>query len=212
MSSLFQIDGLIGRKLARMVDIFLLNLIFILFSLPVVTIGASLTALYTVSFKIINGEDPSVWRSYIKAFKKNLKQSSFVWFLLIGIAVILFGDIYYLVYTSGIWKIIFMSLTLFFGFLYSTLILYIFPYLSRFEDSIKTGMVNSLLMGGFHFPFLVLLLIINYLPIIFIISSFTGFMTGIYFFTFGGFSIFALLNTFILKRIFSKYENKKGEK
>ncbi|WP_418789620.1 DUF624 domain-containing protein, partial [Niallia circulans] len=59
MSSLFQIDGLIGRKLARMVDIFLLNLIFILFSLPVVTIGASLTALYTVSFKIINGEDPS---------------------------------------------------------------------------------------------------------------------------------------------------------
>jgi hypothetical protein len=73
MSSLFQIDGLIGRNLARMVDIFLLNLIFILFSLPVVTIGASLTALYTVSFKITNGEYPFVWRSYIKAFKKNLK-------------------------------------------------------------------------------------------------------------------------------------------
>ncbi|MEZ2715784.1 DUF624 domain-containing protein [Bacillus circulans] len=212
MSSLFQIDGLIGRNLARMVDIFLLNLIFILFSLPVVTIGASLTALYTVSFKITNGEYPFVWRSYIKAFKKNLKQSSFVWFLLIGVAVILFGDIYYLVYTTGIWKIIFMSLTLFFGFLYGTLILYIFPYLSRFEDSIKTGMVNSLLMGGFHFPFLVLLFIINYLPIIFILSSFTGFMTGIYFFTFGGFSIIAFVNTIIFKKIFSKYENKKGEK
>lgn len=212
MSSLFQIDGPIGRNLARMMDIFLLNVTFILFSLPIVTIGASLTALYTVSFKKINGEDPSVWRSYIKAFKKNLKQSTFVWFLLIGIAVILFGDIYYLVYTSGIWKIIFMSMTMFFGFLYSTLLLFIFPYLSRFEDSIKTGIINSLLMGGFHFPSLFLLIIINYFPIIFIMSSFTGFMTAVYFFTFGGFSIFAFVNTIIIKRIFSKYDIKKGEK
>jgi len=179
MGSFFQLEGPIGRNLARIVDVLLLNLIFILFSLPVVTIGASLTALYTVSFKMARGEDPSVWRNFTKAFKKNLKQSSLVWFLLIGIAVILLGDIYYLVYAHGIWKVIFMSLTLFFGFLYLTLLLIIFPYIA--------------------------------VPIVFFLSSFTGFLTGVYFITFGGFSILAFVNSFIFKRIFSKYEIKKGE-
>ncbi|MCB5239661.1 YesL family protein [Niallia circulans] len=211
MGSFFQLEGPNGRNLARIVDVLLLNLIFILFSLPVVTIGASLTALYTVSFKMARGEDPSVWRNFTKAFKKNLKQSSLVWFLLIGIAVILLGDIYYLVYAHGIWKVIFMSLTLFFGFLYLTLLLIIFPYIARFEDSIKTAILNSLLMGGFHFPYLFLLILINAVPIVFFLSSFTGFLTGVYFITFGGFSIIAFVNSIIFKRIFSKYEIKKGE-
>lgn len=210
MGSFFQLelDSPISRILARVVDVLLLNLIFILFSLPVVTLGASLTALYTVNFKIVKGENPPIWISFIKSFKKNLKQSSLIWLLLIVIGGILFGDIYYLVYTNGIWKVVFMSLTLFFSFLYFSLLLIIFPYISRFEDSIKTAIVNSLLIGGYHFPYLFLLLMVNLVPIVFFLSSFTGFLTGIYFVTFGGLSILTLVNSIIFKRIFSKYENK----
>lgn len=210
LGSFFQLDSVISRNIARIVDVLLLNIIFILFSLPIVTIGASLTALYTVNFKIARGENPSIWISYIQSFKKNLKQSSIMWFLLIGIGVILFGDISYLEYTNGIWKVIFMSLTLFFSFLYLSLFLIIFPYISRFEDSIKTAIVNSLLIGGFHFPYLFLILLINIVPIFFFLSSFTGFLTGIYFITFGGISILTFVNSIIFKRVFTKYENKKG--
>ncbi|HEO8422123.1 Predicted integral membrane protein [Mycobacteroides abscessus subsp. abscessus] len=210
MGSFFQLDSPISRNLAKIVDVLLLNIIFILFSLPIVTIGASLTALYSVNFKIARGEHPSIWISFIQSFKKNLKQSSLIWFLLIGIGVILLGDIYYLVYTNGIWKVIFMSLTLIFSFLYLTLFIIIFPYISRFEDSIKTAVVNSLLIGGFHFPYLLLVLMINIVPIVFFLSSFTGFLTGVYFITFGGLSILTFVNSIIFKRIFSKYENKKG--
>jgi uncharacterized membrane protein YesL len=210
MGTFFQLDSPISRNLAKIVDVLLLNIIFILFSLPIVTIGASLTALYSVHFKIARGEHPSIWISFIQSFKKNLKQSSLIWFLLIGIGVILLGDIYYLVYTNGIWKVIFMSLTLIFSFLYLTLFVIIFPYISRFEDSIKTAVVNSLLIGGFHFPYLLLVLMINIVPIVFFLSSFTGFLTGVYFITFGGLSILTFVNSIIFKRIFSKYENKKG--
>lgn len=59
----FVIDSPVMRFLGRIGDIIILNLIFVVTALPVVTVGMALSALYTVAMKLARGEDPSVLRS-----------------------------------------------------------------------------------------------------------------------------------------------------
>ena len=58
------IDSPVMRVLGRMGDIIILNMIFVAGCIPVLTIGTSLSALYTVAMKMARGEDPSVWKEF----------------------------------------------------------------------------------------------------------------------------------------------------
>ena len=56
------IDSPVMRVLGRLGDIIILNMIFVVGCIPVITIGTSLSALYAVAMKMARGEDPSVWK------------------------------------------------------------------------------------------------------------------------------------------------------
>ena len=65
------IDSPVMRVLGRLGDIIILNMIFVVGCIPVITIGTSLSALYAVAMKMARGEDPSVWKEFWKAYKRN---------------------------------------------------------------------------------------------------------------------------------------------
>jgi uncharacterized membrane protein YesL len=207
MTHLFHLDGWFMRSLSRIVDIFILNALFLIFCLPIVTIGTSFTALYSVSLKMVRDEDSQIVVSFIKAFRKNFKQSTLVWFILLVAACVLFIDFNLLRSLSGILKLFLISLLITFGFIYVCIFLFVFPYMARFEDTIKKTLLNSGLFGLFNIPYLLILLIFNILPIIVMLSSPAGLLSGIYIGTFGGFALLAFLNSYIFRKIFSKYEH-----
>ena len=60
------IDSPVMRVLGRLGDIIILNMIFVVGCIPVITIGTSLSALYAVAMKMARGEDPSVWKEFWK--------------------------------------------------------------------------------------------------------------------------------------------------
>lgn len=68
-------DSWVMRILTRIFDLIILNLLFIICSLPVITIGTSLTALYSVTLKIVRNEEGYIVRGFFKAYKENFKQS-----------------------------------------------------------------------------------------------------------------------------------------
>ena len=72
MNRLFNIDNPIMQFISKIFDLVLLNLLFILFSIPVITAGASLSALYYVSLKILRGEDPYIWQNFFQSFPSEL--------------------------------------------------------------------------------------------------------------------------------------------
>ena len=94
MNRLFNIDNPVMQFLSKMFDLVVLNLIFILSCIPVITIGASISALYYVCLKMLRGEDPYIWQNYWKAFRQNFKQSTIVWLLFLAAVVILGMDFY----------------------------------------------------------------------------------------------------------------------
>ena len=57
MSSFFSMDSPVMRFLSRVCDLIILNLLAIVCSIPIVTIGASITAMFSVTLKMVKGEE-----------------------------------------------------------------------------------------------------------------------------------------------------------
>ena len=68
MNRLFSLDGKLFHILSRIADLILLNVLWLLSSLPIITIGASTTALYYVMLKIVKNEDSYIIRSFFHSF------------------------------------------------------------------------------------------------------------------------------------------------
>lgn len=84
MAKLFSVDSKTMQFLSRIWDLLLLNLLFLIGSLPIVTFGVSLIASYTVTLKMVEDREDSIVIAYLKAFKENLRQG-----LILSIAFII---------------------------------------------------------------------------------------------------------------------------
>ena len=71
----FNLDSPFMRFLTKMADLIILNILYMICCIPIVTIGAASTALYTVSMKAVKNEESYIIRGYFKAFKENFKIS-----------------------------------------------------------------------------------------------------------------------------------------
>ena len=76
-----------------MFDLILLNILWLLCSVPFITIGASTTALYSVTLKMAANEEGYIIRGFWDAFKKSFKQSTLVWLILLAVGAVLGMDI-----------------------------------------------------------------------------------------------------------------------
>jgi len=206
LSRLFNLDSPLLKFLSRAVDIVLLNFLFLLFCIPIITIGSSTTALYSVLMKLVRDEDKYIVKNFIGAFKRNFTQSTVVWFIMLASGFLLLANITFLGNLSGVPKIFFASMLIIFGLVYLCILLFVFPYMARYKDTIKKSLLNSLLIGLSNFPYLLLLLILTVVPVILVFSSSIGFLSGLYFGTFGGFALLAVLYSYIFRKVFSKYE------
>lgn len=85
----FNYDNVLIRMLNRLGDLIILSLTFVLFSLPIVTIGASITALYYTAMKSLALEDGYIFKFFVKSFKDNFKQSTILWLISVAVLTVL---------------------------------------------------------------------------------------------------------------------------
>lgn len=92
--NLFNMDGPVFRFLGKLADLMILNVVFLICCLPIVTIGASLTALNYVSLKMAEGEEGYIVKSFFKSFRQNFVQSTLMWLITLAAGLILCLDFY----------------------------------------------------------------------------------------------------------------------
>ena len=92
MDRLFNMDNKFFTVMGRVADLIMLNVVFLICCLPIVTIGASLTALHYVTLKMTRNEESYIIRSFFKSFKQNFKQSTLIWILMAAVAVFLYME------------------------------------------------------------------------------------------------------------------------
>lgn len=95
MNKLFNVDAPFWRFVGKLADAVLLNIIWVVFSLPIVTIGASTTALYYVTMKIVRDQEGgSLLRQFWKSFKENFKQATIIWLICLVLLLFFLFDIW----------------------------------------------------------------------------------------------------------------------
>ena len=130
------IDSPVMRVLGRLGDIIILNMIFVVGCIPVITIGTSLSALYAVAMKMARGEEPSVWKEFWKAYKRNFKQATICWLIMAVVAILLFVDFRIIrVFQGSMYSVMRVILAIILG-MWILMFQYLFPYIARFENGI----------------------------------------------------------------------------
>ena len=69
-----------------------LNILWLVCSLPIVTIGASTTALFYVTLKMAEDRDDGLTRMFFKAFRENFKPATKLWLILLAVGSFLAAD------------------------------------------------------------------------------------------------------------------------
>ena len=168
MDKLFNMDNKFFSFMGRAADLFMLNVVFVICCLPVVTIGASLTALHYVTLKMARNEESYIIRSFFKSFKQNFKQSTIINLIMLLIAGVLYFDTNIVRQMGGsmskVLYIIFIAL----GIIYLAVFLYIYPVLAKFYNSIKNTFRNAFLMSIMHLPYTILMALITIAPAFYI--------------------------------------------
>lgn len=206
----FGYDGPFFNVLNRITDIIILNVIWLICCIPIVTIGASTTALLYVTMKILNGEDAYIVKNFFKSFKENFVQSTIMWIIMLAIGAVLVCDYLFLPQMNipdSMYNVIF-SASCFSALLYAMILVYLFPLQARLENKIKHTFKNALLLSFRHLPSTLLLVVVVFVPLGFAWMNFASLF--LIWFLFAGAGI-ALLCSMIYNRIFNIYIKPEGE-
>lgn len=144
-------DNWVGRFFGRLADLFLLQLLFILTSIPVVTIGAGICALYCVCRKLRQDSISSVTATYFQDFAANWKQATAAWLLFLAAGFVVFAGLQY--YTdSSVLSILGRGLIILVAAAAYLVFLYLFPMIAWLENPLFSQMKNALVLSLAHIP------------------------------------------------------------
>ena len=198
-------DSKIMNFLGRLGDMFILNILYLLCCVPVVTIGAATTGLYYTTLKMAENRESYVWKDFLKSFRQNFRQATVIWLILLAALAVLAMDFLLggglapavgsVVAVGGIVAAVFLVLE----------IVYVFPVLARFENSVLGTMRNALIMAIRHLPRTVVILVIHGLPLLLAFASIQAFVRGVWVVLLFTVSVLAYIESRLFSKIFPKY-------
>lgn len=205
MKNIFSLDGPVFRFISVIADLCILNIVWIIFSLPVFTIGASTTAMFTLTIEMVKGNDVKVIKDFFKAFKANFKRATIIWLIMLGTGLFLGLDYYMFGDMPGSIGTIVKYLITFIAVYFSFMLIYIFAILPTYKNTVKNAFRNSVLLPFLNLPYsLVLLGLILVLVYVTILDLEFFFKYGFLLWVMFGFATYAYLASFIFVRIFIK--------
>ena len=154
---MFSMDGPLWRALNFIADVMVLHVLWLVHSLPLVTIGASTTALYYAMMKRIRTNEGQVTANFRQSFKANFRQATILWLIAAAAGAILWLDLNFCTAWGGTaGKVMLAGCSLLLAPCWMTL-LYLFPVLAKFTGSVYDTFKNALLMSVRHLPMTLLL-------------------------------------------------------
>ena len=152
MRRLLDINNPIMRFLTAMFDLMALSVLWAVFSLPIFTMGAASTALYSAAYHHVRKGEDYLWNSFFSAFKENFKRSTLTWLVALAILGFLGADALLLRslilqgYSFG-W---FYGVTLALVVLALTWTVYLAAYAARFNGTVKEVLRYSFMLLRAH--------------------------------------------------------------
>lgn len=212
MGNLFDPNSGIMGFMSKVADMIILSLLWVVCSIPIVTMGAATAALYYTAVKSIRRDRSYIFQSFFSSFKENFIQGTLLWLLFLAVMAVLgvnlrFSQGLIASETGKITGFLLMVVYCLMGLVAGFTALYMLPVLSRFTLKKREILKMSLFMSIRHLPYTILLVAIIvlvtvaavYFPITVLIAPAAG----------------ALLYSFPMERVLKQYikaEEKDGAK
>ena len=162
MQNIFNYENGIMRTINKVADGVTLGVLWAICSIPVVTIGASSAAFYYAYNRCIRQNMDYAWKTFFACFKANFKQATRIWLIVLGLSFIAALDCYLLSLMNVAAILVTVLQAAMIAVLLVSIIwgIYLFPYLSRFDNPTKTVMKNCALIALANMPQSILLLVL----------------------------------------------------
>lgn len=199
---MFDVNGKLWDFMSRATNLILLNLLFILFSLPVITIGASKSALYDLARKVAKGEEESILRSFVERFVMEFKQSTSMWLLYL-IGMILVGvNMSALLQSNVTWfTTILMTVSSLILFIVNGTFNYAIVLNVHFTNTIKNNIKNGCALTIARLPQTIMILILEWMPIILLFFFTNYFLYILTFYFVIGFAISMYASSYLYDQV-----------
>lgn len=208
LQGLFNYDNPVWRFIGKFGDLILLNILWIICCIPVFTVGASTTALYYVTLKLVRNDDGYTIRSFFKSFRENFKQATIIWLIMLFTGIILAIDIYFfarMIKEPTMVHKVFQVLTSGLFLLWLFVFTYVFPLQSRFYNTVKKTLFNAFFMSVRHLFYTIGILVIDVAVVIAAYVSLAYLPQAAMLFLLFGFPLIAFVNSYFFENIFKKY-------
>lgn len=194
----------------RIGELVILNICYLLCCVPIFTIGAATSGLYTACFRFGTVRERSAVGCFFRAFRSNLRQGTVLW--LLALLTMVFSGYFALVfYTMG--GSIHYAFIPFLALLALCLMIfsYVFPLLSQFDNTVLQTLKNAVILSLGYLPRSLCVAAVNILPLVLLLFYPMLFLRiGIIWF-FLYFSAAAYLNTYLLRKVFAPYLPKEDD-
>ena len=203
----FDTDNFLMRFSEKVLDIVTANLLFVISCLPIVTIGVAKISLYETIFEIKKSRRMPVFKTYIRAFKQNLRLGLQLGLLELGIFLISFIDLYLFWGQTGLAFQMLKAICLGMLIFLTLVMLASYPIAARYDLTWKEVLQKGLLLVSFNFPWFFLMLAILFLIVMVLyLSGFTLLLGGSAFLLFG-FGLLAFWQAGLIEKLFVKYQS-----
>ena len=198
-------EHIIIRILTRIFDLILLNILWLLTSIPVVTLGAATAALYSVLLSAAEKKEGYIVRDYWKAFRRNFKQSTVVWILLLFLGACLWFDLTLIGVVPGLFRqigTVVLGAVLIFYFMEC---IFVFPLIAKFENSTGNMIKNALLIPVSRLPYALMILFMTGAAIIVTFLNQRTIMIGAVIWSAIGVSVLSYANSLLLVKMLAPF-------
>ena len=157
-----------------------LNLLWFICSIPIFTIGASTTALYYTSLKIVRDEEYHIGATFFRSFRQNFRQSTVVWLIMLGIGLFLGTDAYIVYHlrlnatgTPAVMWTLILTVIIAVSIMYVIVLLYLFPLIASVENTNRAMFKNAFLIGTHYLFATIMLFAVRFAMFFIVVAWFT---------------------------------------
>ena len=201
----FSVDSPLYKFLSKFLDVLKLNFLWIFFSLPIITMGASTAAAMSVALKMVDDEEGYIGRSFLKAFKENWKKGTLLLIISLVASYAIYMDFQLFEAVAGN-PIIFLIIGMVSIALVIVALIYTYPLIARYENTLFKTIQNSIDISRRYFGrTLFLVVVVAFEVMIFMYNKtmlFFAIIIG------PGFIIFTVAS--FSKRVFQQIEKEPG--
>jgi len=198
---IFSYDSRFSQVIMKLAQGCYLNLLWMVFSIPVFTMGAATAALYRVTLKLARNEEPAVTKQFLRGFREDFRQATVLWLILLGVGILLGADgfITFRMFRSStgavavVWTLM-LALVIAAAIVYVIVLFYVFPLVASVQNTNWAMLKNSFFIGTHYLFCTILVLVIHFAMFFVVVRVFTPLIVF-------GEGICALLSSYLLARV-----------